>query len=127
MWTQEQKKAFALEHLRGYYHNPETCAYDGERCKYWLESGKKCMFGKFLLNPEEFEMTTSSASGLIQDYTEAAILVPELIGVFTPEEWNVMQQIHDTIAKLKENSSFTKLKFFVENLGWFTMDELTAA
>ena len=123
MWTQEKKKAFALEHLRGYYHNPETCGYEEGSCKYLTEKGQKCMFGKFLLKPEDFQLSRDSANGLLDNYKEADILKPEVVGVFTPEEWRLMQRIHDAIAS---NNALWPVDEAVKKLGWFTYEELIA-
>jgi hypothetical protein len=126
------KKAVVLALLAPYYKDPSTCGYQkadrfpggeichsGGYCSYLTEDGRSCVFGKCLISPEVFRNDTHTASDILINHGEE-ILKEEYRNIFTHEEWNLIQHIHDCIAK----NELTEKD--VSMLGLITKDELAA-
>lgn len=111
------KKTFALAAIAPYYKDPTTCGYEDGRCEYLTSEGKKCVFGKFLLHPEEMP-GYKSAYSILSGEKEEDILVPEAVGILTKDEWKELQIFHDRLAQGLPNL------FNVEELTLFTKEEL---
>lgn len=124
MKTEQERKEFALSQLAPYLADPSTCGIkkDSETCEYLTPEGNMCVVGKNMIEPK---------IGLYQgidelldenDYEQEGIFKPEVVGILSNAQWNLMQRIHDTIAIHKNN--IDRLKDRVKQLNLFTYEEL---
>ena len=114
-------KEFALNAIKPYYKDPSICGFEGVNCVYLTEDGRKCVFGQYLLHPEQYARSGSVASYILSGCSQAEILKPEAVDMLTSQQWDRLQQIHDAIAK---SYSREKLEYIVYTSGLFTMEEL---
>jgi hypothetical protein len=122
MATEQEKKEFALSQLAPYYANPSTCGYDNEEnvCEYLMPDGRMCVAGKNMITPKNGLYFTIDV--LLGNDSQEGILKPEVVGILTNQEWQVMQGIHDTIAV--HTNDIDKLKTVIGRLNLFTFEEL---
>jgi hypothetical protein len=97
------KQQFISEQLIPYFKDKSECGYDTtyRACVYRTSEGKMCVAGKnFVIYKNEYEQ--KSITELIAMHGET-ILKPEVRGILNGEEWNLMQGIHDQVAKRGPN------------------------
>lgn len=92
-----EKKQFILDQIAPYLADPSICGFDDEKakCAYLTSKGKMCVVGKNLLEPELFR-PNEGALGILS--IEQEELKPEVRGILTNQEWQLLQFIHDDIA-----------------------------
>jgi hypothetical protein len=124
MATEQQKKEFALSQLAPYYADPSTCGYNDEstNCEYLMPDGRMCVAGKNMVNPR-FEWHQGIGDILDgNDREQEGIFKPEVVGILSNSQWDLMQRIHDTIAV--HTNDVDKLKDRIQRLNLFTFEEL---
>lgn len=124
MATKIEKKEFALSQLAPYLKDPKTCGMkkDSETCEYLTPEGKMCVAGKNMINPS-FGVYKGIDDLLDEnDNEQEGLFKPEVVGILTNTEWNLMQRIHDTIAI--HTSNIDRLKDRIKQLNLFTYEEL---
>jgi hypothetical protein len=124
MVTEQDKKEFALSQLAPYLADPNTCGYDkpNEQCEYLMPDGRMCVAGKNMVNPR-FEWHQGIGDILEDnDDEQEGIFKPEVVGILTNGQWDLMQRIHDTIAIQPDNVD--RLKERIQRLNLFTYEEL---
>ncbi len=114
------KKEFALQAIGPYYKDRNLCGYENGGCKYITSYGKKCVFGKYTKDPIMLN-GNGSALAVLKMYNEIDILVPEAVGILTKNEWQQLQEMHDTIA---QSYTTIDLREEINNLNLFTLQEL---
>jgi hypothetical protein len=100
----QTRQDFILNTLLGYYKDPSTCAYEGDKCVYQAENGNKCAFGQHIANGQySYEMEGADADAFLETLTPEA-KAQQLDG----HQWNTIQGVHDMWAKQyyeKENNT----------------------
>ncbi len=94
------KQEFIIAQLKPYFLDPSTCGRDANgSCMYLTKDGKMCVFGKNLTPEalENFKYSQSRAEELLINHGDG-ILKEESRGILTYDEWQQMQQIHDSIS-----------------------------
>jgi len=98
----------------------KKCVDYNENCLYRGEEGSMCFVGSFI--PDDIydtEMEETSASGLIEDYPEVAMVL-SLKGMDEAETgifWNYIQRIHDSEKAVEWDVHF---KSFADHYGLST-------
>jgi hypothetical protein len=124
MKSEQERKEFALSQLAPYLANPSTCGMkkDNQTCEYLTPEGNMCVAGKNMVNPR-FELYQGIVDLLEDnDDDQVGIFKPEVVGILTNAQWDLMQRIHDTIAI--HTSNIDRLKDRIERLNLFTYEEL---
>lgn len=124
MKTLEKRKEFALSQLAPYLKDPSTCGMkkDSETCEYLTPEGNMCVAGKNMIEPM-FGVYKGIDDLLDEnDNEQEGLFKPEVVGILTNSEWNLMQRIHDTIAIHTNN--IDRLKDRIKQLNLFTYEEL---
>ena len=123
MVTTEQKKEFALSQLAPYYAEPSTCGYNDKNtnCEYLTPEGNMCVAGKNMIEPK-FGLY-KGIDDLLEDNDneQEGIFKPEVVGILSNSQWELMQCIHDTIAIHPNNVD--RLKDRIQRLNLFTFEE----
>lgn len=117
------KKTFALNAIRPYAKDPITCGYNGVACVYFMPDGRKCVAGKFMLDPNRWMESGAGIREILKNYPQEEVFRPEAVGILDTEEWALLQSIHDNIA---QNDSMYFLNGKCKELGLFSYDEMIA-
>jgi hypothetical protein len=123
MVTEQDKKEFALSQLAPYYADPNTCGYNDENtnCEYLMPEGKMCVAGKNMIEPK-FGVYKGIEDLLDENNNEQeGLFKPEVVGILSNSQWELMQRIHDTIAIHPNNVD--RLKDRIQRLNLFTFEE----
>mgnify|MGYP003440264840 FL=1 len=120
----DTKKLFCLEQIAPYYKDPNTCGFDGINCCYLTSDGKMCVLGKNLIDPGSFEAGWNCEQ-VIETEKDRPVLKPEVRGILTTDEWQLLQYIHDVIAQVHHLSDYLKtLSDKCSKYNLFTLQEL---
>lgn len=105
------KEEFVIQTLKPYFLNPSNCGVDVKGdCQYITPCGKKCAVGRHMVGGPWVE-TELNIEQLIDGsqgpkYTLEQMLTEEANSVgLSPIEWGLIQQIHDTVARIKNDVS----------------------
>lgn len=112
------KKEFAIRALKEYTLDPAKCGVEDGNCKYVTRDGKKCVAGKYMLHPENYNR--KSIGTILKEHSQAEIFIPEVVDILTLNEWQRMQLVHDAIALERD----TSIRSNIERLNLFTIEEL---
>lgn len=113
-------KEFALEQIAPYYKDPSTCGFENGGCRNITTDGRMCVAGKnYLPEAVDIEGSVTTVFNTL-DNDQNKIFKPEVVGILSKNEWQIMQRIHDRIAEKIENS----LECEIERLNLFTLEEL---
>jgi hypothetical protein len=135
MKTLEEKKSIALSLLAPYYINPNICGiqflddaidtpkkHREYRCSYVTQDGNMCIGGSAM--NEEFRNShrhsLETIDAILSRYEQSEVFKPELVDVFSENEWVDLQNAHDSIAC--DNESVLDLS--LDCLGLFSLDDL---
>jgi hypothetical protein len=124
MKTPEEIKEFALSQLAPYLADPSTCAIhrENQQCEYIMPDGRMCVAGKNMIKPI-FGVCKNIEDILLENEEEQkGVFKPEVVGILTNTQWQLMQPIHDTIAIAPDNVD--RLKERIKLLDLFTYEEL---
>jgi hypothetical protein len=118
-----EKREFILNTLLPYKQDPTTCGYNMGACLYLTEDGRKCAVGKHMIDGKHQHygggvISLNRRYGLDNILTEEA----KAIGL-SVEEWEVMQEYHDAIAK-REDSALDFKVMSLENISELKFPEL---
>lgn len=124
MVTEQQKKEFALSQLAPYYADPSTCGYSKStsNCEYLDANGNMCVAGKNMIKP--IFGLYKGIGDILEDneFEQEGVFKPEVVGILSNSQWDLMQSIHDTIAVHPNNVD--RLKDRIQRLNLFTFEEL---
>lgn len=131
------KKTFALNAIRPYAHNPQICGFDPRiGCLYVAPNGNHCVVGQYMKNPQKWNMSGSidAIINTISVHNLSFILQDSVANVLTLKEWTLLQDIHDSIARINESttSSLMREKYRdvlgdrITQLNLFTYEEMMA-
>ena len=99
----KSKKQVVVDLLGPYFRNPEICGYENEDCKYLTTDGRKCVAGsamtdEFLERLDREDLQKVSIQNILNRYPQSDVFKPEYVGVLTPEDWRLLQYIHDDLS-----------------------------
>ncbi len=118
------KREFILNTLIGYKNNPETCAYENDRCLYLTSDGRKCAVGKHLKEGEH-QYCHGDVDILLYDYNSDDIFTDEAKQYdLSIREWDLMQKYHDYIAQDKNISRLNNIVTSLEEITKLSFPEL---
>ena len=117
-------KEFALSQIAPYYKDKNLCATHNKICQYLTDDGRMCVAGKVML-PEvrgKYYILDgiSPIGGILNDYSQAEIFIPEVVDILTDMQWVYLQGIHDAIALYNDEVILER----IGGLNLFTFDEL---
>lgn len=105
------KEEFIIQTLKPYFLNPSICGVDVKGdCQYITPCGKKCAVGRYMVGGPWVE-TELNIEQLVDgsqgpEFTLEQMLTEEANSVgLSPIEWGLIQQIHDTLARIKNDYS----------------------
>ena len=99
---QEKIKEILLPYILG----ERKFGYDkkNDRCEYYQldDDGNvvTCAAGFCMIKPENYHYDLS-IDNIIYEHGEKKVMKPEYTDIFSSQEWNVIQGIHDNLAKHK--------------------------
>lgn len=100
----KDKKQVILRLIKPYFEDRSKCVRS-ERgfCQYLTSDGKKCVAGsamtdEFLERLDREDLQKVSIQNILNRYPQSDVFKPEYVGVLTPEDWRLLQYIHDDLS-----------------------------
>jgi hypothetical protein len=112
----QNKRQFILDTLLPYKQDRNLCAYEGGKCKYLTDDGRKCAVGKHM-KEGEWQHFVGSFSQVAHVYGRDTMFTDEALQVsLTAHEWDLVQLYHDRLVKGGHINSAVRLLEEVTNL-----------